>query len=59
MLSEQLAYLAIPSKASEETIVADKYFLPKLTVSLLIGLAFSLLILEVYYERALADKRRR
>lgn len=59
MLSEQLAYSALPINAQNPEKIIDKYFLPKLAVSLFVGLAFSLLILEVYYERALANKRRR
>ena len=58
MLSEQLACMALSPSPEISVETVDKYFLPKATVSFFIGLTFSLLVLEVYYERTLADKRR-
>ncbi|MFA5333290.1 MAG: S16 family serine protease [Candidatus Nanoarchaeia archaeon] len=56
LLSEQLASQAI-SKENNETINDYTFMLPKLTISFLIGLLIALLVLEVYYERALFNKR--
>jgi uncharacterized protein len=57
LLSEQLANQAI-KKENNEIIINYNLMLPKLTISLLIGLLIALLVLEVYYERQLYNKRK-
>jgi predicted S18 family serine protease len=57
LLSEQLASQAI-IKENNESAINYNLLLPKLAISFFIGLLTSLIFLEVYYERALFNKRK-
>jgi uncharacterized protein len=57
LLSEQLAFKAFEEEKIEIEIDYI-YLLPKLTISLLLGVLVALLVLESYYERALFNKRK-
>jgi len=57
LLSEQLINEAIPKTENENVNITA--YLPSFAISLLIGIFFSLTVLEVYYESASLNKRKR
>jgi len=57
ILSEELAHQAIP-KNEKFIAETDSMIIPKISISLLLGMLFSLIILEIYYEAALYNKRK-